>query len=171
MSERRGLVAYCLIGVLAGIVVAMLWSWTAPRPTWEVGENMRASLGERQLATVIGADAVYAALTALAGIIMGLLAWAWFRHRGITVCFIALLGATAAALIAWQGGELLAPSQFEAQIAAAAPGDQVRGELRLRAPIAVVVAPFFATLVVLTGSVVRPAVVTPEKPRRAQTKL
>lgn len=149
-------IVFLAASVLAGAIMGLVWFLTAPRPSYSISESLRASLPERELARVAGSDVFFVGLSALLGIVLGVLAWVWFHRDGLASVVMAVLGGTLAALVGWRMGLLVDGAGFAARLAAANPGDVVRMDLELRALAALVCAPFFAVLPVMIASAFLP---------------
>lgn len=148
----RGVAFFAVICALVGVALGTVWRFVVTPPVWTMGADGRATMSERALAGTFGAEAWFSVLGALGGIIIGWLAWAWFKHRGWVVVPIGVLGAALAALVAWQVGELIAGSTFEQRLAAAKPGDQVPIDLNLDALSTLLIWPFFASVPIMVGA-------------------
>jgi hypothetical protein len=84
------------------------------------------------------------------GLLAGLAVWLLRGHRGVIVLAALAAGMIAAALIAWQLGELLGPGPTHERLADV--GATVTTGLRLGAVAAVAVGPFVAVLTYLVAS-------------------
>jgi hypothetical protein len=81
-----------------------------------------------------------------------MLAWTLRRRRGVAVVVGLAVGTAAAAVVAWQLGELLGPPPTQAQLAQV--GAVVTTPVRLSSVPALAVAPFSAVLAYLVGALV-----------------
>lgn len=133
-------IAALAVGALLGVV----WALFAERPGYVVQENLGASLDERGLASIFGADALYSVIVALLGLAIGVASWLLFRRLGWWVCLVAVAAATVAAVAVWLTGLLVGQKGFQDRLAAASPGDIVAVDLQLHAVAAILLAPFFA---------------------------
>ncbi|MDF1489418.1 hypothetical protein [Tessaracoccus caeni] len=154
-------IVYLASSAVAGIVAGLVWFLLAPRPTYSISEALRATIPERELAAMVGADVYFVVLSAAFGLVLGIQAWVWFSHEHLTSVFMALGGGLIAALVAWRFGLLIDGAGFASRLSAAEPGDLVRTDLQLRALAALVCGPFFAVLPVMIASAF-----LPEKPVR-----
>lgn len=134
------LVACGALGLLAGV----LWSALAPRATYRMTPQLRATLPERSQAEIIGGDAAFTVIVGLLGLALGILTWMWFHRRGWLLILLSVTGPTCMSLIAWQVGKLIGGSGLTERLAAAGPGDLVRMDLELHALGALAVGPFLA---------------------------
>jgi len=150
-----------LAGRLAGFAAAslglgaaggVLWWLIVKPPTYELNSNGGAATTERGLSEFIAGDAWFCAIGLVAGLLIGLGAWHWFRDIGWSVVLVVLVCATASAVICWLVGYRLGPGDFSARLAAAQPGDLVPIPLTLRARASLLTWPFFAIIPVLLGS-------------------
>ena len=146
-----------LVAVLAlsGIPAGLLWWLLAPRVEVRVTSPGRYEAIERVSEEFRAADdGVYVLVLAGLGLLAGLAAW-WLlrRRRGVTVLLGLAAGTAAAALVAWQLGEALAPSPPDADLQTG--GDVVKSGLGLAStPAALMVAPFAAVLAYVAGTLI-----------------
>lgn len=145
LSEMRWRVGLYLAACLAlGIVSGVVWALSAFRPGYEIADDLGASLGERGLAGIFAADAMFSVLLAAVGLGIGIAGWLLFHRHGWWVCLLTVVGGALAAVVAWQVGLLVTPNDFEQRLASAVGGDIVPVDLQLRATAALLVAPFAA---------------------------
>lgn len=135
---------FLLSCVVAGVVAGIVWAVFAVRPGYELTDDLEAFMGERSLADIFAADALFSLLLAAVGLAIGIACWIFFHRNGWWVCMLAVLGASIAGLIAWQVGLLVTPDDFEARLAGAVGGEMVPIDLQLRSTAALLVAPFLA---------------------------
>ncbi|HMR48714.1 MAG TPA: hypothetical protein PKE40_05120 [Arachnia sp.] len=154
-TSVRGVV-FLVGSVVAGVIMGLLWFFVAPRPSYSISESLRASIPERELAGVVSADVYFVGLSVIFGLVLGVQAWLWFHRDGLLSVAMAVLGGTAAVLVAWRVGLLVDGAGFAARLAAAGPGDRVRMDLQLRSLAALVCGPFFAILPVMIASAFLP---------------
>ncbi|MGY2064073.1 hypothetical protein [Blastococcus sp. SYSU DS0619] len=133
--------------VLAGIPAGLLWWALAPRAEFEVTEAGPVAVGMPSGELRIGDDAVLVLVLIGLGLFAGAAAWRLRRARGVGMLVVLALGTSLAALIAWQTGELLAPSPSEAELAVV--GARVSTGLVLGSLPGLAGAPFAALLVYL----------------------
>ncbi|RCK71117.1 hypothetical protein DT076_01210 [Desertihabitans brevis] len=146
-------VAACLlVGALSGLV----WWAVVDLPGYVIAADGRAATTERGLAQHFGSDAWFVLIGAVAGLLLGLVAWWRLVRIGWPVIPLALVGATVAALLCWMVGHALGPGDFAARLSAAQPGETVPIQLTLGAPVSLVVWPFFATIPILLWSSLAP---------------
>lgn len=146
------LLAYVALALGAGALAGVLWWLVVDLPGYVVQPDGVAVTSERQLASIIGADAWFTLLGALVGAGLGWLAWVRLRWLGWPVVLVAAMAATLSALLCWCVGYELGPSAFNERLLSARPGDTVPIELTLRAKASLLVWPFLATLPILLGS-------------------
>lgn len=145
LPEMRWRSAIFLLSCVgAGVVSGVLWAVFAFRPGYEVADDLGATLGERGLSQIFAADALFSVLLAVVGLAIGVVSWILFYRNGWWVCVLAVIGAAIAALLAWQVGRLVTPSDFSERLASAVGGDVVPVDLQLHAAAALLVAPFTA---------------------------
>ena len=130
------------IGVLAGLAVivgalsALLWARIVHLPAYVVGPDHVAVMSEHGQTEVFAADAWFVVIGLVAGLVLGGLAWSWFRAFGSMVAFVALGSGLLAGGVCWGVGQLLGPGSFEVRLAHANPGDSVTIAFRLHSPTA-----------------------------------
>ncbi len=149
IDARWRVAVFSLFCVGVGVVAGILWAIFAFRPGYRVTDDLAASLGERELANIFAADALFTLLAALCGLIIGVSCWMLFRRHGWWVSVLAVLGAGLAGLVAWQVGLLVTPEDFDERLARAVGGDVVPVDLQLDALAALLVAPFAAIIPVM----------------------
>lgn len=153
LAEMTVFYTVCLvIGVLAGL----LWGVVTDLPGYTIGADGRATTSERGLAEQFSADAWFCLIAVGGGLLIGLLAWWRLVRVGWAVILTAVLGALLAAGLTWLVGWGIGPGDFDTRLASALPGDVVPIELTLRAPVALVVWPFFASVPILLWSSLAP---------------
>jgi hypothetical protein len=168
-EDLRSAALTVLALALAGVPAGLLWWWLAPRASFRVTATDLEAVGTMSSAELFMADdGVYLLLLAGLGLLAGLTVWLLRRHRGVVVLMALAAGMIAAALVAWQLGQLLAPGPTDAELADV--GGTVTTGLRLGAVAAVAVGPFVAVLTYLVATALtssddlgRPA--GPETPR------
>jgi hypothetical protein len=143
-------IAGCLL--VAGLPAGLLWWGLAPRADFRITADGPVPVGQPSRELSVADDSVLVLVLVGLGVLAGGLAWALRRRRGVAVVAALALGAGAAAVVAWQLGELLGPGPTEAQLADV--GRVVTTPLRLSAVPALAVAPFSAVLAYLVGVVV-----------------
>ena len=124
------------LGVITGALCALVWARLVHLPAYVVDANHFAQLNERGQAEIIAADAWFVVIGLGAGLLLGSLAWSWFKGLGWPVALIATGIGLLAGLVCWGIGPLFGPSAFELRLAEAAPGDSVVIAFRLHAPVA-----------------------------------
>ena len=141
--------AYLMASLLLGMLIAPVWALGVDRPGYTVLPDLTARIGERDLAHIFSADAWFALITAILGLIVGFVGWLMFHRTGPWVCLLTILGAGASSLGVWQAGLLIGQRNFDERLANASPGDVVAVDLALHAHSALLVAPFAAMTVVM----------------------
>ncbi|MDO5737261.1 MAG: hypothetical protein Q4P15_12380 [Propionibacteriaceae bacterium] len=156
----------------AGVVAGVIWALASFRPGYHVADDLGASLQERGLAQIFASDALFSVLLAVVGLGIGVACWLLFHRNGWWVCALAVLGAIIAAVVAWQVGLLVTPSDFPERLASAVGGEDVPVDLQLHAAAALLVAPFTAITPVMLLAAFWPESPAPttsdERPRDAR---
>ena len=130
------------LGILAGLSVvvgalcALLWARLVHLPAYVVGADHFAVMSEEGHTEVFASDAWFVVIGLVAGLVLGALAWSWFASLGWPVGPIATASGVVAGLLCWGVGQLLGPGAFDARVAQAAPGDEVRIAFELHTPAA-----------------------------------
>jgi hypothetical protein len=145
-------VLFVLAGAGLGALAGVIWWAVVPLPTYTVEPNGGANTTQQGLTQYVAGDAWFSLIGFVVGLAIGFAGWRLFRRIGWPVVALAIVGAVVAALVCWWVGWELGPGPFPARLAGASPGAQVPIELTLRAPVAVLVWPFAAVLVILLGS-------------------
>lgn len=135
--------------VVAGVLAGVLWEAIVPLPTYLVNVDGYAATSERGLADFVAGDAWFVVLGVVLGGVCGLISWWWFGGLGWRVVPLAVGGSLLMAALCWLVGWLLGPGPFEPRLAAASPGEVLAIELTVRGPVALLVWPFAACLVVM----------------------
>ena len=151
-ADLRSSLLLVLALALAGVPAGLLWWGLAPRADFRITDAGPAVIGNPSQELLVGDDVVFALVLAGLGLLAGAAAWWLRRRRGVATVVALALGATAAAVVAWQLGELLGVGPTEAQLADV--GARVTTPLRLGSLPALAVAPFTAVLAYLVPVVV-----------------
>lgn len=138
------LVVYIAASVVLGAAGGLLWSAVTPLASYTVLDDLSASISERGQAAIVAADATFTLITAVVGLIVGIIGWITLHRRGWWVVSATLLAALAAAVMAWRFGISVGQHDFTERLAAASAGDVVQVDLTLRSLSALLVAPFAA---------------------------
>ncbi|WP_448623822.1 hypothetical protein [Geodermatophilus sp. URMC 64] len=154
-SEIRGDLrpAGLLVAALAvaGFPIGLLWWALAPRADFRITADGPVAIGNPPAELLAADDAVFALLLAAVGLLAGVLAWAFLRRRrGVAVLLALAVGASAAAGIAWQLGELLGPAPTQAELSDV--GARVTTSLTLGSLPALAAGPFCAVLAYLVAT-------------------
>jgi hypothetical protein len=143
---RIGVAATLVIAVL-GVPAGLLWTTVAPRTTWVITGG-KALLGDPESQTLIAADGWFAVLTALAGVLCGVVAYVLAGRLGELGLLAALgVGGAAAGLIARWAGGLVGQSSFQHLVHTARDGTTARSALHLQAKGVVIAWPLVAIVV------------------------
>lgn len=145
LTDLRIGVPFYFVGCsVLGVIGALVWALATTRPGYVVTEDLTAQIGERGLADVFGADAMFVIVTGVLGILTGIASWLMFHRTGWWVCVLAIVGAALSAVAVWQFGTAVGEHGFSERLATAAAGDVVAIDLQLHAHGALLVAPFLA---------------------------
>lgn len=140
---RIGVAATLVIAVL-GVPAGLLWTVIAPRTTYVIASG-KAFLGNPESQTLIAADGWFAVLTAVAGLLCGIVAYVLAgRFRELGLLGALGVGGTAAGLVAWWAGGLVGRSAFQHQVRTARDGTTVKSALDLHAAGVVIAWPLIA---------------------------
>jgi hypothetical protein len=143
---RIGVAATLVIAVL-GVPAGLLWTTVAPRTTYVIAGGTKL-LGDPESQTLIAADGWFAVLTAVAGLLCGVVAYVLAgRLREIGLLGALGVGGAAAGLIAWGVGGLVGRSSFQHLVHTAKDGTTARGALGLHASGVVIAWPLIAIVV------------------------
>lgn len=143
---------HLLLSVVLGALGAVVWRLVVQLPAYTVQSDGKAVTTQAGITQVFQADAWFAGIGAVSGLLLGLLAWRWFRTLGWLVPVLAGLAALVSGVACWQLGMLLGPGPFDQRLAAANPGDLVPISLELHAPVALALWVMMAQLPVLIAA-------------------
>lgn len=130
------------IGILAGLAVmsgalcAVVWARVVQLPVYVVNDDHYAHLTERGHTEVIAADAWFVVIGLVAGLLLGSLAWSWFKSLGWPVAIIGTVAGVLAGAVCWGIGQLLGPGPLGIRLADAKPGDSVPIPFQLHSAVA-----------------------------------
>jgi hypothetical protein len=137
--------AFILLALaLAGVFAGCLWWLLAPRADFLVTATGPVPIGNPPGELLVADDVVFALVVTVTGLVAGAAAWLLRRRRGVATVLALALGASVAAVIAWQVGELLGAGPTETELAHV--GARVTTSLSLASLPAVALAPFSAVL-------------------------
>jgi hypothetical protein len=137
------LLAYAVVGALAGVV----WEWIWTPPGQVIQQHHLFYDSYASLRRVFTGTGLYVIVSAIAGALLGLLVALFFRGRELLVLGLVIVGSALAAALMWRVGTLLGPSD-PASIAAHAQGTtKVSGELTVAGKSPFVVWPMVSLLV------------------------
>ena len=163
LKADLGRFAVVVVGtVLLGAPIGLLWSLVAPHYTVVFSGGQPSYPRIESSKAFIGVDGSFAAVTAAAGLVCGLLAWRWGRRSGPWLVVALALGSVLAALVASRVG--LLPGRQEAFEALSRKqgsvdlflGARSGNDTHLRAPWAVVLWPVSALVAFLVPAFLRP---------------
>ncbi len=133
-SAVVGIVVVALTTLVVGVLTGVLWARVTVLPTYRRNPDGGGSTDERGLTRFISGDVTFTVIGLVVGIGLGIVTWRWLGRRlGWRSVVVATLAAVLAGVLCWQVGQLVGPSDFSAWMAAAAPGDLIPIDLRLRA--------------------------------------
>jgi hypothetical protein len=142
MATKRGLTVFALglLGsMLLGVIAGLIWGVLAPRAGYQEIARGEAQLVNTESTAFIVADAWFCGITAVAGLIAGILGVRLLVRRGGWPAALGLvLGALAGAYIAMEVGEVIGLSTFNHKLATAATGTYFNNSLALSAKSALV---------------------------------
>jgi hypothetical protein len=146
-GQLRIAAAATLVIAALGVPAGLLWTVVAPRTTYVIAGG-KAFLGDPESQTLIAADGWFAALTAVAGLLCGIVAYVLAgRLRELGLLGALGVGGTAAGLVAWWVGSLIGRSAFEHQVRTARDGTAAKSALDLHAAGVVIAWPLIALVV------------------------
>ena len=144
------------LSVVLGALAALLWARVVHLPGYVVGDDHTAVMSEHGHAEVFAADAWFVVIGLVVGLVLGGLAWSWFRSVGWPVALISAGAALLSGLVCWGIGQLLGPGSFEERLAHAAPGDTIPVAFQLHAPVALAAWAATAVLPAMLASLLGP---------------
>lgn len=143
---------FILICALAGVLCAKIWQLSSPLPSVTVSSDSSVSVTDQALSEFFVADAQFMIIGTCGGVVLGALAWYWFRSWGWAVTLLAIFGAILASFLMWRVGTYLGPHDFAGRLFNAAPNASVPIDLMLRSATAWLLWPFGATIPILLYS-------------------
>jgi hypothetical protein len=133
-------------------VAGLVWAAVAPRPLLQEIARGEAEVVNAETAAFIVADAWFALITAVGGLITGVLGYRILvRRAGAAATAGLVLGAVGAALLALWVGDNIGLSTYNHLLAASANGTFFHASLGLGAKSALAFWPFFTSLVILVA--------------------
>lgn len=144
------------IAVVSGALAALLWARVVHLPGYVVQADHSAVMSEHGHAEVFAADAWFVLIGLGVGLVLGGLAWSWFRSLGWPVALISAGAAVLSGLVCWGIGQLLGPGSFETRLAHAVPGDTVPVAFQLHSPAALAAWAMTAVLPGMLASLLGP---------------
>lgn len=149
-SQR--LLAYALVTLVLGGLAALAWYLVVDLPVYTVESDGKAYITGIGLTRVFESDAWFSAIGVIVGIVLGVLAWRWFRAQVWLAPIVSGLGAALAGVIGWRLGSFMGPGSFDKRLAAAQVGDVIPISLDLRAPVVLALWVLFAELPILIAA-------------------
>jgi Protein of unknown function (DUF2567) len=148
-DDLRSAVTLAGVLLLSGLPAGLLWWWLAPRADFRITADGPVAIGRPSNEISVADDSVLVLILAALGLLAGGLAWLLRRRRGVATVAALAAGTLAAAVVAWQVGELLGPPPTPAELADV--GGVVTTPLSLAGVPALAVAPFAAVLAYLVA--------------------
>lgn len=133
------LLVYAGVVVLAGVISGWVWHAIVKVPSYLTGDDGSVQMTERAVGQIFSMDAIYVIIGLLAGLALGLVAWALFPRVGWPVAAIATVGGLASGAVCWLVGVLQGPSGFAERIAEASSGDRIPIDFQLHTASALLV--------------------------------
>lgn len=147
-GEARSALRILAVLAAAGVPAGLLWLLLAPRREYQVVDGGFRAL-EPQSEALIGADGWLMTIIGVLGILAAGYVWWRVAHRGAAIVSALAGGMLAAAVVAWQVGELLGTGASPAEQSQI--GAVVIPRLDLRAIPVLVIGAFLATLTYLVA--------------------
>jgi len=150
------------VGVLAGLAVvvgvlgSLVWARMVHLPVYVIGPDHVAVMTERGHSELFASDAWFVAIGLVGGLVLGGLAWSWFRSLGWPVVLIALGAGLVAGLVCREIGQLWGPGPLDVRLDHANPGDTVPAAFQLHSPAALAAWAMAAVLPTLLASALGP---------------
>jgi hypothetical protein len=131
-------------------VAGLIWAAVAPRPLLQEIARGEAELINAETTAYIVADAWFALITAVGGLITGILGYRLLvRRAGAAAAAGLVLGAVAAALLAWWVGDNFGLATYNHLLASSPVGAVFHSSLALGAKSALVFWPLCTSVVIL----------------------
>ena len=149
---RAWILVYAGTVAVVAVVAGIVWNRIVVLPNYQIGEDFRARISESGLGEIVATDVWFTFIGAVAGLVLGVMAWILFHELGWPVTLIAGVGALLAGVAARFVGEFIGPRDFDERIAAATTGDLVRVDFTAHTWIPLAVWVGLSVLPVLIGS-------------------
>jgi hypothetical protein len=149
-AEVRAGVLTAVVVAALGVPVAAIWYAVAPRVAYHAGRG-GGTIVDFGTQSFIAADGWFFLITAVAGVLTGVAAWAIGRRRAIGVAVGLAVGGISAALIAWRLGTWFGSSGFHTALRTRPPGTIVHAPLALGAKGCLVAWPIAALVGLVVG--------------------
>jgi hypothetical protein len=146
VRDLRAAAAVALVVALLGAPLGVVWSWAAPHASVVVTSEGAVIADHRQEA-FIGADATFAGIAVVAGLVFGIAVYLWRRRRGPWMAIGLALGGLAGSCLAAWAGHRLGLSAYQQLIAREPGGPPFDRPVSLRAVGAVFLQPLVAVIV------------------------
>ncbi len=132
------LMFYAALILVAGAISGWVWHAIVKVPSYLTSDDGSVQMTERSVGQIFSIDAAFVIIGLLAGLGLGLVAWALFRSLGWPVAVVATLGGAAAGVICWLVGMLQGPRDFAERVAEAIPGARVPIDFQLHTASALI---------------------------------
>jgi hypothetical protein len=133
-----------------GLVAGLIWAAVAPRPLLQEIARGEAELVNAESTAFIVADAWFALITAVGGVITGVLGYRFLvRRTGAAATAGLVLGALAGALLAWWAGDNIGLGTYNHLLASSPIGTFFHSSLALGAKSTLAFWPLCTSVVLL----------------------
>jgi hypothetical protein len=149
-AEVRAGVLTAVVVAALGVPVAAIWYAVAPRVAYRAGRG-GGTIVDFGTQNFIAADGWFFVITAVAGVLTGVAAWAIGRRRAVGLAVGLAVGGIAAALIAWRLGTWFGSSGFHTALRTRPAGTIVHAPLALGAKGCLVAWPIAALVGLVVG--------------------
>ncbi len=144
-TDVRSAAATVLAVAAAGIVVGIIWAALAPRLRG-IKTADGVSLVDPESKAYVGQDAYFLIISAVVGLVCGIVVWWLVRGRDAASAVALTLGGLAGAYLAWRVGRALGPSDLQAWARTAPLGATRALPVDLRATAVLMAWPLMAVL-------------------------
>jgi hypothetical protein len=161
-AARRVVAETVLISVALGLAVGLVWWLVAPEVSVGVrsGQSVLIAAEARNL---FGVDVSFAAVGAVAGLLLGTAMFARHREHPTAVLVGLVLGGVVGSLVAWQVGSALGPGPLGERTDGAADGVTLPIPLDLEATGVLLFWPITAVVAMLVLGALTPALQPPHR--------
>lgn len=107
-TEVRQAAVIMVVVAVAGVLLALLWTWLAPRVPL-ISDGRLVFLKDTEGEQAIGVDGTFTLLSLGFGLVSGAVVFLWRKRGGIPLVAGLALGSLFGALLAWRAGIWLGP--------------------------------------------------------------